>query len=179
MNDVFKLSKFISLVLRHKPEAINVKLDKAGWVDIDTFLTAFNAIGKKIDRATLDVVVATNDKKRFEYSPDGKRIRACQGHSIKDVDLGLDPKEPPDILYHGTATRFVDSILKEGLKPEGRQYVHLSWDTQTAMKVGSRHGSPYIFTVESGKMHRDGYKFFLSTNNVWLTKDVPPQYLQR
>jgi putative RNA 2'-phosphotransferase len=177
MNDLIKISKFLSLVLRHKPDAIRIKLDGAGWVDVDTLLEALKIYGKAIDKATLDEVVATNNKKRFEYSPDGSKIRACQGHSVKDVDLGLEPKAPPDILYHGTADRFVNSIINEGINPGSRQYVHLSLDTETAVKVGQRHGKPIVLKVISKEMHQDGHAFFLSHNNVWLTKFVPPEYV--
>jgi putative RNA 2'-phosphotransferase len=170
-------SKFLSLVLRHRPEAIRVKLDPAGWVDVSTLLEAMKDHGKPLDRAELDTIVATNDKKRFEFNEDGTRIRACQGHSVKDIDLGLEPKEPPDTLYHGTATRFLPSISRKGLIPGNRLYVHLSWDEETATKVGSRHGKPIVLSVAAGRMHRDGFEFFLSNNNVWLTKTVPMAYL--
>ena len=177
MKNLVNIGKFLALVLRHKPEALRIKLDKAGWISVDTLLEAMDEHGKIIDKSLLDEVVATDNKGRFEYSPDGTKIRACQGHSIKDVDLGLEPKDPPETLYHGTATRFEDSIHREGIKPGSRLYVHLSWDIDTATKVGSRHGKPVVLTVDAGKMHRDGYEFFLSNNNVWLTKSVPSQYL--
>lgn len=174
------MGKFLALVLRHKPEVIGLKLDAGGWVAIDDLLSAMAKHGKGIERETLEDIVDTDNKGRYEYKYNGDvtKIRACQGHSIKDIDLGLEPTKPPEVLYHGTAVRFVNAIINEGLKPGNRQYVHLSLDHETAVKVGSRHGTPFVLKVLSGEMHQDGHEFFLSHNNVWLTKDVPPEYIQ-
>jgi putative RNA 2'-phosphotransferase len=169
-------SKFLSYVLRHNPSAIGVDLDPAGWLDIDTLLTAAQTHGRRLSRADLHRVVAENDKRRFEVR--GNRIRAAQGHSV-NVDLDLAAVEPPDRLYHGTATRFLDAILAEGLKPMRRSHVHLSADPATARTVGTRHGRPVVLTVDSAGMHRDGHTFHRAANGVWLTRHVPPTWLQR
>lgn len=169
--------KFLSFVLRHKPEAIGLSLDRAGWANVAGLIGALRSHGRTVDRAGLDKIVAEDEKGRFEYSPDGTKIRACQGHSIKDLDLGLEPRKPPDKLFHGTAGKTLNAIYAEGIQPRGRQYVHLSWDAETATKVGSRHGRPVVIEVDAGRMHGDGHEFFLSNNNVWLTKSVPKEYL--
>ena len=171
-----QLSKFLSLVLRHKPEAIGLTLDPQGWAAIDELITKSDASGTKFNRDDLLQVVETSDKKRFSLSEDGQRIRAAQGHSVA-VELGLSPQEPPSILYHGTATRFVDSILSEGIKPQSRQQVHLSADEATAYRVGQRHGKPFILKIEALRMHTKGFQFFLADNGVWLTDQVPPEFL--
>lgn len=172
-----RVSKFLSLVLRHRPEGIGITLDTAGWVDVDELLAASGRAGVPLDRATLERVVAENDKRRFALSPDGRRIRASQGHSVA-VELGLDPVAPPEVLYHGTATRFLESIRREGLRPGSRTHVHLSGDEATARAVGSRHGSPVVLTVAAGAMHRAGHRFFRSENGVWLTDSVPSEHLR-
>ncbi|WP_223879014.1 RNA 2'-phosphotransferase [Chitinimonas arctica] len=135
-----------------------------------------NASGTRFSRADLLNVVETSDKKRFSLSDDGQRIRAAQGHSVT-VELGLIAQEPPQILYHGTATRFVDAILADGLKPQSRQQVHLSADEATAYSVGQRHGKPTILKIEALRMHAKGFKFFLADNGVWLTDHVPAEFL--
>lgn len=169
-------SKFLSFVLRHEPEAIGIQLDEQGWVGVEELLAAASRHGRKIDRNLLDRVVETNDKRRFEFSEDGLRIRASQGHSV-NVDLGLAPVEPPDLLYHGTTTRFLDSIRADGLTSGERQHVHLSPDPETAVAVGRRHGKPVVLTVQAGRMYAAGHLFFLSANGVWLTDRVPTEYL--
>lgn len=174
--DLVQLSKFLSFVLRHKPDAIGLTLDPQGWVSIDELVEKGNAAGTQFGREDLLHVVETSDKKRFSISTDGLRIRAAQGHSVA-VELGLSPQEPPSVLYHGTATRFVDSILSEGLKPQDRQHVHLSIDEATARRVGQRHGKPFILKIEALRMHTKGFKFFLADNGVWLTDQVPPEFL--
>ncbi len=171
-----RASKFLSLVLRHRPEHIGIALDPAGWVAVDELLAAARHTGFPLDRATLERVVAENDKRRFAFSADRTRIRASQGHSV-DVDLGLAPQAPPDVLFHGTAARFLESIRREGLKPGSRTHVHLSTDEETARTVGQRHGSPVVLRVEAGAMHRDGHEFFRSENGVWLTQAVPARFL--
>jgi putative RNA 2'-phosphotransferase len=174
--DPVQLSKFLSLVLRHKPDAIGLSLDAQGWAGLDDLIEKSNAAGTRFDRDDLLRVVKTSDKKRFSVSSDGLRIRAAQGHSLS-VELGLSPRQPPPVLYHGTATRFVASILSEGLKPQARQYVHLSVDESTARRVGERHGRPYIVQVDALSMYTRGFQFYLADNGVWLTDHVPPEFL--
>ncbi len=169
-------SKFLSLVLRHAPEKAGVTLDPQGWVPIDDLLAGCAKAGQKIDRATLEQIVATSDKKRFTLSNDGTRIRAAQGHSVA-VELGLIPAEPPATLFHGTAAKSVAVIMAEGLKPGRRQQVHLSLDADTATNVGMRHGKPVVLTVDAFDMHQLGHQFFQADNGVWLTDLVPPQFL--
>ena len=173
--DRAQLSKFFSFVLRHKPDAIGLTLDAQGWASIDELIERGNASGTQFNRDDLQQVVETSDKKRFSISTDGQRIRAAQGHSVA-VELGLSPHEPPSVLYHGTARRFVDSILSKGLRPQDRQHVHLSIDEATARRVGQRHGEPVIFKIEALRMHAKGFKFFLADNGVWLTHQVPPEF---
>jgi putative RNA 2'-phosphotransferase len=176
MADIVTISKFLSLILRHNPGEIGLTLDSQGWALIDDLLEKANAHGKRISRQVLDRVVAENDKKRFAISDDGQRIRASQGHSL-EINLALSPQEPPEFLFHGTASRFVDSILQTGLNAGNRQHVHLSLDQATAVKVGQRHGKPVVLTVRAGEMARSGFKFFLSDNGVWLTDSVPPAFI--
>ncbi|WP_246576783.1 RNA 2'-phosphotransferase [Actinospica durhamensis] len=173
-----KDSKFLALVLRHDPGKVGVELDGAGWVAVDVLLAAAGAHGRRISRAQLDRVVAQNDKKRFEFDEAGARIRASQGHSVP-VELGYAPSEPPEVLYHGTATRYLESIFRDGLVPGKRHHVHLSADTATAVKVGTRHGKPAVLTVAAARMRADGHEFYCSTNGVWLTEKVPTGYLGR
>lgn len=174
--DLVKLGRFISLVLRHSPETIGLELDKNGWADVESLLSGMNKKGRRIDFGTLNEIVETNNKKRYEFSKDLKKIRACQGHSI-DVDLELRPEQPPEFLYHGTAVRNLDIIKKEGLKRIERQHVHLSEDRDTAYNVGRRHGKPFIIKVLSGDMYRNGKKFYISKNKVWLSEDIESRYL--
>lgn len=174
--DSLQLSKFLSFVLRHRPDSIGISLDAQGWVLVDDLIAKSQAAGTHFTRKDLLHVVETSDKKRFSLSGDTQMIRAAQGHSVT-VDLGLTPQEPPQILYHGTATRFVASILAEGLKPKSRQQVHLSPDEATAQRVGQRHGKPTTLKVDALTMHRQGFKFFLADNGVWLTDQVPPEFL--
>ncbi|UWU72976.1 RNA 2'-phosphotransferase [Bradyrhizobium huanghuaihaiense] len=174
--DDTQLSKFLSFVLRHKPDAIGLVLDSQGWASIDDLIAKADAAGTTFDRDDLLRVVAESDKKRFSLSADIERIRAAQGHSVS-VELGLAAQEPPSVLYHGTATRFVEAILSEGLKPQARQQVHLSFDEATAQRVGQRHGKPHVFKVDAGGMHAKGFRFFRADNGVWLTNHVPPEFL--
>jgi putative RNA 2'-phosphotransferase len=175
-DDPVRLSKFISYVLRHKPDSIGLTLDSQGWASIDALIEKSNSSGTVFGRVDLLKMVDGNDKKRFTISNDRQLIRAAQGHSVT-VELGLIAQEPPHVLYHGTATRFVGSILAEGLKPQSRQQVHLSADKTTAHRVGQRHGKPAVLTVEAHLMHAEGFKFFLADNGVWLTDHVPPAFL--
>jgi putative RNA 2'-phosphotransferase len=170
-----KTSKFLSFVLRHNPRAIGLDLDDQGWASVDALIAAAAEHGTQLSHDRIRQVVETNDKQRFALSPDGQRIRANQGHSIR-VDLGLEPIEPPEYLYHGTATRFLASIRSQGLKPSGRHHVHLSPDQATAVKVGTRHGVPVVLRVEAARMHADGAVFYRSENGVWLTDHVAPTY---
>ncbi len=172
-----KISKFLSLILRHNPAAVGIELDHEGWANVAELITKINAKkGWGLTVEQLDHVVATNNKKRFAYSQDGRRIRANQGHSIQ-VDLGLEAVDPPAILYHGTATRFLDSIMEQGLISKSRQHVHLSWDIETATTVGKRHGKVVILQIDCANMLADGHLFYLSENNVWLTDHVPVKYI--
>ena len=174
-NRSVKTSKFLSLVLRHNPELIGITLDSAGWVSVSELLRACQAHGHHVSLAQLHDVVASNDKQRFSLSKDGQMIRANQGHSLP-VELGYSPTIPPDILYHGTVEKFLLCIKEEGLRKGARHHVHLSPDEETAQRVGARRGKPIIIRVESGRMHRDGYEFFLSANGVWLSEHVPTEY---
>lgn len=175
MNDPVSTSKFLSLVLRHQPELIGLELDAAGWAEIDR-LIALAQPHRPLTRALIDAVVANNSKQRFAISEDGRRIRANQGHSI-DIELGLQPVAPPVRLYHGTATRFVDAIRREGLDKRSRQHVHLSADADTATHVGARHGRPVVLIVHAGAMAAAGHAFFRSENGVWLTDAVPAGFI--
>ncbi|MEL6519783.1 MAG: RNA 2'-phosphotransferase [Pseudomonadota bacterium] len=169
-------SKFLSLVLRHEPERIGLRLDPAGWVAVDDLLRAMAQAGQEMPLDDLLRLVAESDKKRFTLSADGVRIRAAQGHSV-EVDLGLEPKCPPEQLYHGTARHTVDQILSEGLKPGQRQHVHLSLDIATAQRVGQRHGTPVVLHVAARQRYGDGGLFWQADNGVWLTDKVDPKYL--
>jgi putative RNA 2'-phosphotransferase len=171
-----RTSKLLSYLLRHRPESIGLQLDAAGWADIDELIRCANAHGKQLSRELIEEAVATNSKNRFALSADRTRVRANQGHSIP-VDLGLAPVAPPDHLYHGTATRFLDSIMSTGLHSRSRQHVHLSGDRETAVKVGQRHGKPVVLLVAAGAMATAGHLFYLSANQVWLTTEVPAEYL--
>ena len=169
-------SKFLSLILRHKPQLVGIELDEHGWADVEDLIRRVN-MKRPLNRSMLEQIVATDEKQRYSFSADGKLIRANQGHSIA-VDVELAELEPPKILYHGTGEKFVASIRLQGLIKKSRLYVHLSSDIETATKVGKRHGTPKIFLVDSGKMFADGYKFFRSVNGVWLTEHVPVKYLK-
>lgn len=169
--DLTKTSKFLSLILRHKPEEIGITLDKHGWAVVTELLD-----GMKITMETLEHIVATDEKKRYSFNEDKTLIRANQGHSIP-VDVELKECEPPEFLYHGTAEKYLTSILKEGLVPRSRLYVHLSKDFDTAINVGKRHGTPVVFRIATGEMYRKGHKFYLSENSVWLVESVPAEYM--
>jgi putative RNA 2'-phosphotransferase len=173
-----RVGRFLSLVLRHQPDAADVALDAFGWVAVDVLLAGAARRGFPIERAELDEVVRTNDKQRFAVSEDGQRIRASQGHSVA-VDLGLAATAPPAVLYHGTVERFVASILRDGLEKRARRHVHLSVDVQTATRVGARRGAPVLLRVDAAAMHAAGHAFFLSSNGVWLTEHVPPRFIAR
>lgn len=173
-----KLSIFISLILRHKPEVIGISLNEHGWADVNELLEGINRSGKyTIDMHILEEIVRTDNKQRYSFNEDKTMIRANLGHSIP-VDVELEEAIPPEYLYHGTGTRSVPSIREQGLLHGKRLYVHLSKDMETAQIVGKRHGEPHIFRVYSGEMQRQGFVFYLSKNGVWLTKHVPPQFLE-
>ncbi len=173
-----KLGPYLCFLLRHQPEAAGLSLDRYGYAVIEELIEAVNQSGKyTLDRALLAKVVSEDEKGRYMYDETGTKLRACQGHSIP-VELELTPVAPPELLYHGTALRFVDPILQTGLQKGNRQYVHLSPDHETAVKVGSRHGEPFVFWVEAGRMQKDGFVFYKAHNGVWLTDYVPREYLK-
>lgn len=171
-----KISKFLSLVLRHQPETVGLKLNDAGWVSVADLLAAADRQDLKFSRAELQQVVANNDKQRFSFSADGQLIRANQGHSVA-VELGYEPAVPPATLFHGTAERFLASIQAQGLIKGQRHHVHLSADREIARSVGQRYGKPVVLQVHAAQMQHDGFVFYLSTNGVWLTEHVPVPYL--
>jgi putative RNA 2'-phosphotransferase len=173
-----RISKYLAKFLRHAPQEIGLTLQAGGWVPVDNLLSAATKHGFSITYDELVECVETNDKQRFAFDSSGELIRANQGHSV-EVDLQLDERQPPETLYHGTVERFLSSILKEGLVRGKRHHVHLSKNVETARKVGSRRGKPVILAVDAGRMQRDGHKFLLSANGVWLTDTVPPSYLTR
>ena len=171
-----RLGRFLSLILRHHPEAAGITLDAHGWADVGALLRGICDTGWQIDRETLERIVREDNKQRYTFNEDCTKIRANQGHSIP-VDVGLRRVQPPQYLYHGTAARFLPAIQAEGIKRMGRQYVHLSPDYQTAVAVGRRHGSPVVvLRIEAGTMAQSGVTFFLSENGVWLCEYVPPEY---
>ncbi|WP_165230597.1 RNA 2'-phosphotransferase [Aquisphaera insulae] len=176
MADLVRTSKFLSLVLRHKPEEIGLTLDANAWADVAELIRLANDHGVRLTPPLLDRIVAENEKKRFAFSDDRTRIRASQGHSIA-VDLDLPPTPPPELLYHGTATRFLESIRAGGLHSANRQHVHLSPDEATATKVGRRHGKPVVLIIRAAEMARAGHVFYLSANGVWLTGRVPVAFI--
>jgi putative RNA 2'-phosphotransferase len=186
MSEFVQISKVLSKVLRHEPDLIGIRLDGQGWVEVDVLIQALNkarTYAEKrlrtlpvITRELLEQVVAQNDKQRYAFSPDGQKLRAVQGHSVS-VDLGYEPSNPPEFLYHGTASRVVSAILKEGLHAGNRHAVHLSENKDLARTVGARHGTPVVLVVRSGDMASAGFKFYRADNGTWLTDKVPPKYL--
>ncbi|MFB6273535.1 MAG: RNA 2'-phosphotransferase [Salinibacter sp.] len=173
---IVQTSKFLSYVLRHNPDALGLDLDPGGWADIDTLLDRARADGRSLDRALLERVVAHGAKERFALSADGTKIRANYGHSI-DVDLALTPSSPPPHLHHGTARQALPAIRNEGLRPQSRQYVHLSTTREEAKQVGSRHGTPVVLTVDAQGLVEADHALYRSTEAVWLTNRVPAQFL--
>lgn len=172
-----RVSKFLSLHLRHQPADLGLTLGPGGWVPVADLLAGAARVGFRITRDELAEVVRSSDKQRFALDPTGAKIRANQGHSA-EVDLQLEPAEPPAVLFHGTAEPAVAAILGEGLKKMARHHVHLSPDTATAVKVGSRHGKLVILSVDAAAMRAAGHVFFRSANGVWLVDAVPPEYLR-
>lgn len=173
--NLIKISRFLSLVLRHHPEIIDLHIDSHGWAEVEELLLKMK---KKypISREILEEIVRTDNKNRYSFDEERRRIRANQGHSIS-VDVELEEREPPEFLYHGTGAKYVTSISQQGLLPMSRLFVHLSEEKKTAREVGKRHGNPVIYRVRSGDMGKKGYRFYLSVNHVWLTKEVPADFL--
>ncbi len=172
-----KLSIFISLILRHKPETIGIKLDDYGYANVNELIEKINNTGRNINIEILEQIVKEDNKQRYSFNDDRSKIRANQGHSI-NINVELKELEPPKYLYHGTATRFLENIKNEGIIKQSRLYVHLSRDIDTAVKVGKRHGTPVILKINTGKMYENGYKFYLSENNVWLCEHIPFEYVE-
>ena len=176
--DLNNISRYMSLILRHKPEVIGIALDEHGWANVSELVKGIEKNNHGFNVEMLEEIVKTDSKQRYSFNEDKTLIRANQGHSIP-VDVELEEKQPPEFLYHGTGEKYVESIDKIGLIPKSRLYVHLSNDVDIAEKVGRRHGKEIVYQVNAGQMYKDGYKFFLSVNNVWLTKEVPVKYLDR
>lgn len=174
--DSKRISKLMSLILRHQPGVIGVELDKNGWLDVEQLIQGINRKGIPFDFDQLKEVVAENNKKRFAFNEDQTKIRANQGHSV-NVDVELKSSTPPNTLYHGTVAKFVDAIKENGLIPGSRLHVHLSADVETAQNVGSRRGKPIILEVQALEMHEAGFTFYLSENGVWLTEKVPADFI--
>lgn len=175
--ELTKASKFISLILRHKPETIGITLDEHGWANVDELIAGI-AKSRDFNMEMLEEIVRMDEKQRYSFNEDKTLIRANQGHSIP-VDVELKKEIPPEYLYHGTGEKYCGSIEAEGLNPKSRLYVHLSGDIETAVKVGSRHGKPVVYRIAAGKMKEEGYEFFRSVNGVWLIKEVPVKYMER
>lgn len=170
------ISKYMSLVLRHKPELIGLKPDKAGWVNVDELLFAMNRAGRRCNREQMEEVVRDNDKQRFQFNDDKSLIRATQGHSL-EVDLGYQPSDPPDVLCHGTPTKFLEAIRREGLTKRQRHHVHLHANTSVAAKVGERRGQAVVLEIDCKAMAAAGHAFYVTPNQVWLTDRVPPEFI--
>ena len=176
-DDLTRTSNFLSYVLRHNPGALDLQLDPGGWADVETLLERARDEGRSLNQSRLRDVIDVGDKTRFALSADGSKIRANYGHSI-DVDLDLEPTSPPERLYHGTARRTLPTIQDEGLRPQSRQYVHLSPTRDEAKTVGRRHGSPVVLSIRAPALHSAGYTLYCSTDTVWLTRHVPPSFIQ-
>lgn len=174
--DKKRIGKFLSLVLRHDPDKIGIELDEQGWANVQELIEKCKKHRYHFSIEDLIEIVETNDKKRYSFNENRNKIRANQGHSI-DIDLALESVEPPEFLYHGTATRFLSSIMEQGIIKGSRRHVHLSKDKETAIKVGSRHGKPVVLTIMSGRMYQDGISFYQSDNGVWLTDYVDVKYI--
>lgn len=173
-NELNTRSKYLSYLLRHKPDSLSLTMDAQGWVLIDEIIVKSDP---PVSRAQIEEVVGQSAKQRFAISPDGSSIRANQGHSIP-IDLNLPASQPPKILYHGTAETNIISIQAKGLTRQTRHHVHLSADPKTARHVGLRHGKPVILTIDARLMQSEGYLFYLTGNGVWLCDTVPPRYIQ-
>lgn len=174
---IIETSKYLSLILRHKPEAIGITLDEHGWANVDDLITGINKT-QPLTMDLLEEIVRTDDKMRYSFNEDKTLVRANQGHSIP-VDVELKEIAPPEYLYHGTGEKYVDSIDKQGLLPKSRLYVHLSNDINTALNIGERHGKPVVYRINCKAMVESCYKFYRSANRVWLTKSVPKEFLYK
>jgi len=172
-----KISKFLSLILRHQPEVIGLSLEENGWISVEKLIKACADHGKKFTLAELKEVVETNDKRRFAFDETGCKIRASQGHSL-GVEIEFEKNQPPEVLYHGTAEKNVGIIFAEGLKKMNRHHVHLSVEPETAVAVGTRYGKPVIFEIDTVAMTAEGFEFYVSANGVWLVESVPPKFLK-
>lgn len=177
-NSYTQLSKFLSLVLRHKPEEVGIELDPNGWTNVKELIQKMNSHGKQIDLETLEIIIETNNKRRFSFNGDKSLVRANQGHSV-EVDLGYSTKVPPKKLFHGTGAKYVESIYETGIQKRNRHHVHLSKDVETAISVGQRHGKAVIFEILSHEMFKEGFEFFESENGVWLTDEIPVRFMRR
>lgn len=171
-----KISKYISYLLRHHPEEGNITLDEEGYADTSALIAAVRKEFDEFDMPYLEKIVAEDEKTRYSFTDDKSKIRANHGHSVKGISPGLKEVAPPDVMYHGTAERFMDSIREQGILKMSRLYVHLSADEETAEEVGRRHGKPVIISIDTKKMHEDGLKFYNSANGLWLTDTVPVKY---
>ena len=172
------LSKFLAYILRHNPSAVGISLDERGWADVDELIKGINATGRSIDRDLLEQIVREDKKGRYSFNEDKSKIRANQGHSVS-VEVEMDERVPPDILYHGTAKRFLESIKEHGILRRSRNFVHLSGDIKTAFVTGSRHGEPVVLAIGTKEMAAEGYRFYLSANGVWQSSDIPWKYVKR
>ena len=172
-----EISRFISLILRHKPETVGITLDKHGWADVDELIRGVSRT-HPLTEDLLEEIVRNDEKQRYSFNDDHTKIRANQGHSVK-VDVEPEELMPPEYLFHGTGEKYASSIERSGLVPKSRLFVHLSSDLQSAGTVGSRHGKPVVYLVSSGIMAKHGHRFFRSVNGVWMTESVPPEYLKR
>lgn len=177
MKNTIQISKFLSLVLRHKPETIGISMDSNGWVNVEELLAKSRRQNIHFDFKTLKEVVETNDKQRFAFNEDRTQIRANQGHSL-EIDVQPEATVTPAVLYHGTVARFLGNIREQGLQKMERQHVHLSHDSETAVKVGSRRGKPVILQIQAAEMQQAGHTFYRSQNGVWLCEQVPAKYIQ-
>lgn len=175
--DLNNISKYMSLILRHKPDVIGIELDEHGWANVNDLISGIEKDNHGFNFELLEEIVRSDSKQRYSFNDDKSFIRANQGHSV-NVDVELKEKEPPEYLYHGTGEKYVKSINQDGLIPKSRLYVHLSKDIKTAENVGKRHGKEIIYRINSGRMYRNGYKFYLSENGIWLTKEAPVKYLE-
>ena len=170
------ISKFLAYILRHNPSAAGIELDSHGWAEVDALIEGVCKTGRFLDMQLLEEIVQTDSKQRYSFNGDRTKIRANQGHSV-DVDVEMEICAPPDILYHGTAEKYIESIREQGILKRNRNFVHLSTDAETAIKVGSRHGNPIVLKINTKQMHEDGYIFLLSENGVWQTEQVPYIYV--
>ena len=171
-----KTSKYIAYLLRHNPSAAELPMDENGWVEVRMLIEGVCKTGRQLDIETLTEIVETDEKQRFSFNEDGSKIRANQGHSLR-VDVEMKELAPPAVLYHGTAEKYLASIREKGILKQTRNYVHLSKNPETAQRVGKRHGTSVVLQVDAQKMHKDGYRFFLSANGVWQIEHVPYCYV--